>query len=435
MAAQFVPLDTDQLIATFGSVAVFGDSLSDRGNLFDLTGFFPPPPYVDGRFSNGDIWVDYFGDSLGLEEDQIQDFAFGGSTTGSTNALEPLLESLTGQDLTLPSLTAQIDAYIDSLPASGGDPDGLYVVWVGANDLLNVPTDPAEVPGFLANSVNNIVDAISRVAAEGGDTFLVPNLPDLGLTPRSLTGGNSALVTTLTAQFNTALTTALTGLETALGIDILEVDIFTATREIINSPGDFGLTNVTDPLISQTPPVDPGFFWWDDIHPATGIHERLSNAFQDELLDGGYLINPTELAVELLDLTAFTGEVTLNVTLSREAAFDNILQFYRTDPLGSLRGIFPGEAGYEDAVRAALLDSPQIFIEDLVTRDDTFTLTGGSYYAPALRVQGNINDLVTLDDAITGDRKILREDNTWRFEDWIDFDFDDLVMTLTSATS
>jgi len=435
MATQVPSLNADELIATFSRVAVFGDSLSDRGNLFELTSFFPPPPYVDGRFSNGDIWVDYFQDSLGLGEAQIQDFAFGGATTGSTNALEPLVESLTGLDLTLPGLTNQIDSYINSLPASGGDPNGLYVIWVGANDLLNVPTNPAQVPGFLANSISNIVDAISRVAAEGGDTFLVPNLPDLGLTPRSLSGGNSTLVTTLTSQFNAGLTNALTALETTLGIDILEVDIFSATQEILNAPADFDLTNVTDPLISQIPPVDPGFFWWDDIHPTTGIHERVSDAFKDELLDGGYLVNSTDLPVELLNLTAFSGEVTLNVSLSREADFNNILKFYQTDSIGRLQGIAPGEAGYEDAVRAALLDSPQIFIENLVTRDDTFTLTGGSFYAPALLVKGNSNDLVTLDDALTGDRKILREGNTWRFEDWIDFDFNDLEMTLTSTTT
>jgi phospholipase/lecithinase/hemolysin len=434
MATSSPTLSTNKLIATFNSVAIFGDSLSDQGNLFDLTGVFPPPPYVDGRFSNGDIWVDYFQDSLGLGETQIQNFAFGGATTGSTNALEPLVESLVGTDLTLPGLTTQIDSYINSLPASGENPNGLYVIWAGANDLLNVPNNPAQVPGFLANSISNIVDAISRVAAEGGDTFLVPNLPDLGLTPRSLSSGISGLVTTLTSQFNVGLTNALTGLETALDIDILEVDIFSATREIINSPADFGLTNVTDPLIFQIPPVDPGFFWWDEIHPTTGIHERLSDAFKDELLEGGYLVDSTDLPVELLNLSAFSGEVTLNVSLSREADFNNVLKFYQTDPLGRLQGLAPGEAGYEDAVREALLDSPEIFIENLVTRDDTFTLTGGSYYAPALLVKGDINDLVTLDDAITGDRKILREGNTWRFEDWIDFDFDDLVMTLNSTT-
>ena len=40
---------------------VFGDSLSDNGNLFDMTGGLAPPspPYFDGRFPNGPVWVEH----------------------------------------------------------------------------------------------------------------------------------------------------------------------------------------------------------------------------------------------------------------------------------------------------------------------------------------------------------------------------------------
>lgn len=40
-----------------GRVVVFGDSLSDNGNLFAQTGQ-PPAPYFQGRFSNGPVWVE-----------------------------------------------------------------------------------------------------------------------------------------------------------------------------------------------------------------------------------------------------------------------------------------------------------------------------------------------------------------------------------------
>lgn len=44
---------------------VFGDSLMDAGNLFNLTGLPPSPPY-DQKFSNGPIWVEQLADELNL---------------------------------------------------------------------------------------------------------------------------------------------------------------------------------------------------------------------------------------------------------------------------------------------------------------------------------------------------------------------------------
>src|SRR5689334_18901018 len=60
------------------SVVVYGDSLSDNGNLFAAVGF-PPPPYFHGRFSDGPVAVEQLAASLGVP---LFDFAVGGATTG-----------------------------------------------------------------------------------------------------------------------------------------------------------------------------------------------------------------------------------------------------------------------------------------------------------------------------------------------------------------
>lgn len=51
------------MASNFSQFYVFGDSLSDTGNVFNASGgLIPPdPPYSQGRFSNGDIWVDFVG--------------------------------------------------------------------------------------------------------------------------------------------------------------------------------------------------------------------------------------------------------------------------------------------------------------------------------------------------------------------------------------
>ena len=41
------------LAGPFTSVIAYGDSLSDNGNLYQVAGRPPSPPYFNGRFSNG----------------------------------------------------------------------------------------------------------------------------------------------------------------------------------------------------------------------------------------------------------------------------------------------------------------------------------------------------------------------------------------------
>src|SRR4026209_484478 len=49
----------------FSTIILFGDSLSDTGNVFDATSAVPgtaaipiSPPYFRGRFANGPMWIE-----------------------------------------------------------------------------------------------------------------------------------------------------------------------------------------------------------------------------------------------------------------------------------------------------------------------------------------------------------------------------------------
>ncbi|MEM1280335.1 MAG: spondin domain-containing protein [Cyanobacteria bacterium P01_H01_bin.152] len=138
---------------------------------------------------------------------------------------------------------------------------------------------------------------------------------------------------------------------------------------------------------------------------------------------------------ELIDLTGFDGDVTAELTLTREAAFDNLLRFYETDAAGLVDGLAPGEAGYEAAVQANLIEGVELFADNLATVEQSLVLAGGTYYAPALLVDGNPNNLITIDDGVTGSSRIQRDNNVWSFEDLTDFDFNDYVLTVNSLES
>ncbi|MBD2108086.1 phytase [Nodosilinea sp. FACHB-13] len=158
----------------------------------------------------------------------------------------------------------------------------------------------------------------------------------------------------------------------------------------------------------------------------------VANAFESALdidADSFDPRNPDSLVpvAELIDLTGFDGEVALNMTASREAAFDNVLKFYATDAQGRVNGLIAEDAGYEAAIAANLLNV-ELFVNNLVTTDVTLTLPGGTYYAPVLLVDGDINNLATI-----GESRIQRNGGVWSFEDSSDNDFNDLAIMLNSA--
>src|SRR3546814_6756176 len=73
------------------------------------------------------------------------------------------------------------------LAANGGraDPDALYSVWGGANDVFAVVSDPAQAQAIIGGAVTAQVTIVGTLQAAGAQYVLVPNLPDIGLTPRS----------------------------------------------------------------------------------------------------------------------------------------------------------------------------------------------------------------------------------------------------------
>src|SRR6185503_12905630 len=73
----------------YTGVSVFGDSLSDGGNVFTFSGgTFPPPPYAQ-RLTNGPTAVEVMAANLGLPLTPsllgVGNYAYGGAETGLGN--------------------------------------------------------------------------------------------------------------------------------------------------------------------------------------------------------------------------------------------------------------------------------------------------------------------------------------------------------------
>lgn len=282
----------------FSGMVVFGDSLSDGGNLnwlladgFSektaqwLTGW-DPNYYYNYRFSNGPIWVDQLNTMLGFgaigtlrPNDGVNhmdgtNFAWAGSRSG-TGTYGGIF----------PNLQLQIDNYATQLangnPALPNVGTTLFTIWSGANDVFasvenNDPITPAQV-------ADNIALAITTLYAEGGRFFVVPNLPPIGQIPSYVDDPiKGPLAAAFVDSFNALLDAQLEDLSGSFAdITFFQIDVHGLFLDIMSDPAAYGFTNVTetayvryglepyeprDPPYGEVVPNPDGYFYWDAAH-------------------------------------------------------------------------------------------------------------------------------------------------------------------------
>jgi len=275
------PASADRDRSPFKGIYVFGDSLSDSaGNLFALSGGVEPPspPYADGRFSNGPVWVEYLADMLDLTLESGNNRAVGGAFTDTRNA--NFFADGTG-------ILSQVAAFEDDgIKIKNKD---LVIVWGGANNYL---FDPFANPALV---VEDLKHAVEELANLGGRKFLVPNLPLLGDTPLGnpllgiLPPEEKAGLNFLSVAHNAALAETMAELSEDLGVQIVVLDIQATFEGLLANPESFGFVNVSFPCLIQQPdgtrlptgvcPPDgsggfiaTGTAFWDLVHPSTALH-------------------------------------------------------------------------------------------------------------------------------------------------------------------
>lgn len=272
----------------FSGLYIFGDSLSDTGNVSILTGGTQPgtaQPYAPGRFSDGPLWVETFAAGLGLAGQATpflaggNNYAFAGARTGAV-----------GGPKDPPGVLAQAVGYWGANPAAlPVNPNALFVVVGGGNDMRDarlISTGDTVADGIARQAaafaaINNLAKTISYLAASGARNILISTLPDLGATPEALFLNNQAASTDVTNRFN-ALVPDLLDLEGVFaGLNIELLDMAAIAADVRKNPVHFGVTNTGLPcagfLGSDGDSCATSLFS-DALHPSAFAHRLIGEA-------------------------------------------------------------------------------------------------------------------------------------------------------------
>jgi phospholipase/lecithinase/hemolysin len=350
--------------AAFDEVFVFGDSLSDGGNAWALTGGFPPSPPYAQRFSNGPTAAEQLAAAYGIDlRPSVQggsNYAVGGAalqtytvpyapnpgltppapvlTTSNYIAYNywPLEDQYEIAAIADKGIGWQLDQFRNAEPAF--DPQrSLFMLWGGANDFFLLPALAALAPPDQQQAV--LTGAVAGAAAQAGAfvaalynagarNFLVPNLPDLARTPDAAELGEAqrAQLSQLSLLFNVLLADQIEALRTARSdLRIVEVDTRAGFDAILADPAQFGLTNATDaclPLLITGGSCDPAtFLFWDGVHPTVRGSQIIADVFFDRL-QASLVPEPPLSALVCVVLLAFgwLGGSRLRATTSQRPA-------------------------------------------------------------------------------------------------------------------
>jgi phospholipase/lecithinase/hemolysin len=288
----------------YSSLFIFGDSLSDTGNLSVATGGAQPPagqPYFNGRFSDGPVWVETLAAGLGLTANAApsllggNNYAFAGARLGTSNNPPGVLAQVAG-------------LWAPTHPLA--DPNALYVVVGGGNDMrdaratyqTNSAADQLGRQNAAIAAATNLANAVSLLALAGAHHVLIANLPDLGATPEANLLGLAAASSDVSQRFNLlvgGLEQSLEATFSSLDVDLL--DMAGLSANIRNNPGAYGFTNTTAPCagfaFSAGASCATSLFS-DVLHPSAAAHRLLGLAALD-------LVVPLPASVWLVAVALF----------------------------------------------------------------------------------------------------------------------------------
>lgn len=322
-------------------IVVFGDSLSDTGNILALSasaqgqllGFTPRPTspwYAPGQFTNGPTgnaglpatqftqgaWVNVLADRLGRPRPVAAGLAADVAPLGTNYAWGGALAS---GDTLLPGVSTQVGLYVAGrsvVPSTS-----IYTFWLGGNDLINAAQAPGATPASVA-AAGTLALAGMRASIQGLASVLDPahpasilwaNMPALDRTPVGLTlpAALRGALAQASTDFRVGQLEAIAQLRaTTPTLNLVALDVYAIFNQVLDSPGAFGITSTTTPVINSPDFTQPGPFnptlnvaagtspdqyvFWDSLHPTSRMHALIG--------ERAALLIPTPHAASLLVL-------------------------------------------------------------------------------------------------------------------------------------
>jgi phospholipase/lecithinase/hemolysin len=263
---------------------IVGDSLSDNGNTFELTGGNSPNSrfYSNHRFSNGPVWNDYLAEKY--HNLNIKNYAVGGATADNEVInLIPGVPSLKDQAL---KISNELNKATPKKCKSNKGNKNLAIIWTGGNDLFANFTIAGKT---IIPSLMNIVDILKQTKRfEHIFIFNILNIihAPFGniLPPAEVEGINKAII-----QLNQALFKAIND-EKAKDTNqsLTSVDFDQIASKLISIPSSKSLNwdpygfcvNDLNPLDVKVCNNSDDYFFWDKQHPNTASHKRISNEIE-----------------------------------------------------------------------------------------------------------------------------------------------------------
>ena len=291
--------------AGYSAMYVFGDSLSDRGNLAEAFNTpFPDPPSFHYSFTNGPVAVSLVANSFGLTADLslwLNNFNDDnklfpdGYQPGTNYAVgDATANHMAPGGLGGINLPDQVQAYLGHVKGVA-DVDALYTVFIGGNDVKDASRPGGGGTAALLDGVADEIAAINDLIGAGAHNFLVINVPNVGAIPLFAQEhpDEAAAATANTILYNHTLATSLSGLS---GLDLTTFDLFSYEQAILAHAGRFGITNITDPCYTKAPlatdtstacgpnaeNIDQ-FAYWNDVHPTKQVHALLALGIEKAL--------------------------------------------------------------------------------------------------------------------------------------------------------
>ena len=286
-----------QLITTqripFDTIISFGDSATDTGNVYKLTNHTWPlvPPYFQGRFSNGFVWIE----KLGVSD--VRNYAYGGATTDNH-----LIQGYTASDtIPVPGVRQQIAIYLnDTRTTERNFARTLYVIRVEGNDYFFNGTI---LPSIVAASIVNCVRDLLQI---GVKHLLIVNQSPIQAMPFVQTEEETVYYRTRTIYHNNNLSIEIQKLDyNRKEVSLNLFDVYSFILRIISDHSNHSLNtkdycwNISNGQVTILCSTPESYLYIDQYHSTARMHELIGDGIRQYIVSFSG-INKTSYSIAII---------------------------------------------------------------------------------------------------------------------------------------